>query len=271
MFTPYSQGDSGPQSINEPTSSSTTAFTSSTAAVPPFTRDTRPAQADNKKASKKLLQVIPRSKSLRAEDEMKRYKKGGAKKPNGQLQHTASESSSSRFNPPPPLEKDRSFRDMMKTSLRDRSEDRWAESEDDKPNKTKHKKEKKENKDKQTKDGRERPWKDIREKQPHPKPGHPLSSSLRQHNTSTFFNDFRHSSSNAAIGLGKAGKGLFSKFSRSGSSSEKATVPVEDHIPGVLTLPLIQQTRITRIAKSYDHCKDKTEFWMPALPWRCIE
>lgn len=132
-----------------------------------------------------------------------------------------------------------SDKDKGKSSRRDKSEDRLGE-----------KKEKSNAKEKQ---------------------GHPLSSSLRHNNTSTFFNEFRNSSSNAAMGIGRAGKGLFSKFSRSGSTHEKSTAPVEDHIPSVLTLPLVEQTRITRIAKSYDHCKDKTEFWMPALPWRCIE
>jgi len=36
-------------------------------------------------------------------------------------------------------------------------------------------------------------------------------------------------------------------------------------------LPLVEQTRKTRIAKRLEDSKDKTEFWMPALPWRCIE
>lgn len=207
------------------------------------------AQADAKKANKKRLQVLPgRSKSLRAEDEMKKASKKTTVNKASVPQPLPGTTSNISAAPPP--EKDRSFRDMMKSSLRDKSEDRLAESQ---------------KRDKR--DGKEKQPKEIRDKQPHPKPAHPLSSALRQHNTSTFFNEFRNTPSH----LGRASKGLFSKFSRSGSSNEKAPVKVENHIPSVLNLPLVQQTRITRIAKSYDHCKDKTEFWMPALPWRCIE
>ncbi|KAL1304985.1 hypothetical protein AAFC00_003889 [Neodothiora populina] len=183
---------------------------------------------ENKKPNKKRLQMLSRSKSVRAEDELSKSKKSSSKKVNG---HQA----------------------------RARSEDRLTTmTDEDLLKKSKSKKEKEKDK------------KEIKDKQASVRQGHPLSSSLRQHNTSTFFNEFRNTSSNAAIGIGKAGKGLFSKFSRSGST-EKPVTPIIDHTPGVLTLPLIQQTRITRIAKSYDQCKDKTEFWMPALPWRCID
>lgn len=225
-----------------------------------------PARPETKKANKKRLQVLTRSKSLRAEDEIRRPKGKPAKKSNGQALPNAAQSEPlSARTPLPPSDKDRSFRDMMKSSLRDRSEDRAVQSDDDKgASKPRQRKEKKE--------GKERLVRDIKDKSiKENKPSHPLSSSLRQHNTSTFFHDFRNTSSNAAIGIGKAGKGLFSKFARGGSNNDKATVAAGDHIPSVLTLPLIEQTRLTRIAKSYDHCKDKTEFWMPALPWRCIE
>ncbi|OXV11444.1 hypothetical protein Egran_00802 [Elaphomyces granulatus] len=33
----------------------------------------------------------------------------------------------------------------------------------------------------------------------------------------------------------------------------------------------IEQTRRTRISKRLQDCKDKTEYWMPALPYRCID
>lgn len=144
-------------------------------------------------------------------------------------------------------EKDRGFKDMVRSSLRDRSSERTVgDSEEEKQSKTKARKE---IKDKQT---------------------NQLSSSYRANNT--FFNDFRQSSSKAANGVGKAGKGFFSKLTRSSSSNERVLpTPEEEHTVRILNMPLIDQTRITRIAKSYDHCKDKTEFWMPALPWRCIE
>jgi hypothetical protein len=37
------------------------------------------------------------------------------------------------------------------------------------------------------------------------------------------------------------------------------------------SLPLVEQTRKTRISKRIGASKDETEFWMPSLPWRCIE
>jgi hypothetical protein len=39
----------------------------------------------------------------------------------------------------------------------------------------------------------------------------------------------------------------------------------------VINLPLVAQTRKTRISKRLEESRDKTEFWMPALPWRAID
>lgn len=75
----------------------------------------------------------------------------------------------------------------------------------------------------------------------------------------------------AADRLGKAGKGFFGKITRSGSTTEREVMPDEAYTCSVITLSLIEQTRRTRIAKRLEECKDKTEFWMPALPYRCIE
>jgi hypothetical protein len=73
--------------------------------------------------------------------------------------------------------------------------------------------------------------------------------------------------------LGKAGKGFFGKITRSGSSNERETIQLTDdnYTCTTITLPLVKQTRKTRIARRLEVSKDKTEFWMPALPWRCIE
>ncbi|KAF2157121.1 Rho GTPase activation protein [Myriangium duriaei CBS 260.36] len=79
-----------------------------------------------------------------------------------------------------------------------------------------------------------------------------------------------HKPNGSSFGLSKASRGFFSKLTRSGSSSDKAGFE-EEYDPKILKLPLIEQTRVTRIAKSYESCRDKTEFWMPALPWRCID
>lgn len=72
--------------------------------------------------------------------------------------------------------------------------------------------------------------------------------------------------------LGKAGKGFFGKLTRSGSGSTDRDVATDEtYVCTVINLPLVQQTRKTRIARLLELSMDKTEFWMPALPWRCIE
>ncbi|KAA6408893.1 MAG: hypothetical protein FRX48_07237 [Lasallia pustulata] len=86
----------------------------------------------------------------------------------------------------------------------------------------------------------------------------------------SFSKTLKNTSSKAADGLGKAGK-FFVKIGRSGSSNSRD--PAEDavYVLQVIRLPLVEQTRRTRIAKTLEDSKDKTEFWMPALPWRCID
>lgn len=61
---------------------------------------------------------------------------------------------------------------------------------------------------------------------------------------------------------------------RTGSHNEKNSgknVPDNEYVIKVINLPLVEQTRKTRISKDLSSCRDKTEYWMPALPWRCIE
>jgi len=60
------------------------------------------------------------------------------------------------------------------------------------------------------------------------------------------------------------------KIGRSSSNNEKE-VPDSEYVLKVINLPLVEQARITRISKDLGSCRDKTEYWMPALPWRCIE
>lgn len=73
----------------------------------------------------------------------------------------------------------------------------------------------------------------------------------------------------AVTGGGNFLKGL-GKMGRSASSTEKE-IPDSEYRVKVINLPLIEQSRITRISKDLSKCRDKTEFWMPSLPWRCIE
>lgn len=67
-------------------------------------------------------------------------------------------------------------------------------------------------------------------------------------------------------------KGLFGKSSRSSSTNEREpTIDDENYQLKVINLPLIEQTRLTRISKRLEDSRDKTEFWMPAFPWRAID
>lgn len=94
-----------------------------------------------------------------------------------------------------------------------------------------------------------------------------LSNSFRE--GGGFLNNLK---SSATKGAGAISKGLFGKSSRSGSTVERE-VPVDDehYQLKVICKPLVEQTRITRMSKRLEESKDKTEFWMPALPWRAID
>lgn len=89
--------------------------------------------------------------------------------------------------------------------------------------------------------------------------------------SAAIFNNLKQSSSGAADRLGKAGKGFFGKITRSGSTNERELMADDHYVCSVINLPLIEQARKTRIAKKLEDCRDKTEFWMPALPYRCID
>ncbi|KAL9103877.1 MAG: hypothetical protein Q9163_001114 [Psora crenata] len=82
------------------------------------------------------------------------------------------------------------------------------------------------------------------------------------------FANIKNTSTKAADGLGRASKGFLGKMNRSGSSTAEKD---ERYVLRVINLPLVEQTRRTRIAARLENSKDKTEFWMPALPWRCID
>ena len=71
--------------------------------------------------------------------------------------------------------------------------------------------------------------------------------------------------------LGKVGKDFFRRLTRSDSSNAQELIPDEIYSFTVINLPLVNQTRTTRIASNLALSQDKTEYWMPALPWRCIE
>jgi hypothetical protein len=102
-------------------------------------------------------------------------------------------------------------------------------------------------------------------------PQHPRTqpSSYRENGGSSFFGGLKNSSTRAADMISK---GLFGKSVRSGSTTEKEPVVDDEHyVLKVINLPLVEQTRLTRISKRLEDSRDKTEFWMPAFPWRAID
>lgn len=139
--------------------------------------------------------------------------------------------------PPPrtaPVAQDRSFRDMMDSQSRNRSASRSREH--------------------------------HREKESR---GRATPPPARDNGGSTFLSGLRNSSTKAA---GMFGKGFFGKTGRSGAAHERPAVVDDEHYElKVLNLPLVVQTRKTRISKRLENSRDKTEFWMPAFPWRAID
>lgn len=101
----------------------------------------------------------------------------------------------------------------------------------------------------------------------------PPSHSFRDGSTLQILSNLGQTGKGVGDRIGKAGKGFFGKITRSGSSNERETPTITDdnYTCTTISLPLVKQTRKTRIARRLEESKDKTEFWMPALPWRCIE
>ncbi|KAI1098699.1 hypothetical protein F4804DRAFT_324001 [Jackrogersella minutella] len=99
---------------------------------------------------------------------------------------------------------------------------------------------------------------------------HPSSlGNNNNYNGSTFLNGLKSSGSRAADMISK---GLFGRSGRSASTSDRElTVDDEHYVLKVINLPLVEQARLTRISKRLEDSRDKTEFWMPAFPWRAID
>lgn len=78
---------------------------------------------------------------------------------------------------------------------------------------------------------------------------------------------------NVASRTSKAGGNFLTRLGKIGrsSSNHERDVPDSEYVLKVINQPLVEQTRITRISKDLSSCRDKTEYWMPSLPWRCIE
>ncbi|OBT48661.1 hypothetical protein VE00_00738 [Pseudogymnoascus sp. WSF 3629] len=99
--------------------------------------------------------------------------------------------------------------------------------------------------------------------------GTPSISMSRDNGGTSLMNSLKGAGTKAASSFGR---NFFGKSARSGSTNEKEG-PIDDehYVLKVLNLPLIEQTRVSRISKQLETSRDKTEFWMPSFPWRAID
>ncbi|KAI1356358.1 hypothetical protein F5Y01DRAFT_76568 [Xylaria sp. FL0043] len=195
--------------------------------------------AISKRNKPKPFTLLSRNRSLKEQD--------GQNLQQNVTIHVAEPERTATLNEQPPLKTapinsdahDRSFRHMMNSSTRNHSADRAVRDT------STHKEYRNE------KENRSQP------------------PSIRDNGGSTFLGGLRSSGSRAADMISK---GLFGKSSRSASTSEREPVVDDEHyVLKVINLPLVEQTRKTRISKRLEESRDKTEFWMPAFPWRAID
>jgi hypothetical protein len=203
--------------------------------------------------------MLSRTKSIRVDEgpASAQYPKPNRRPSNGllKLEEISKEEAQNQSHQPlktAPLQTDRSFKEAMGSTTRNRSADRPSPSALD-DNSSMIKKER----------------------------SYGVAAPMAQTSSNnsipggSLFNNLKQQSTGAADRIGKAGmkagKGIFGKITRSGSSNERELITDDVYICNVINLPLVEQTRKTRISKGLDRSKDKTEYWMPALPWRCIE
>ena len=205
----------------------------------------------SKRSKPKFPRLLARTRSIRLDEPGRRFKLS-----NPTNLHESESSSHSdtlleqRGLKTAPLhqERDRSFRDLMGSNIRNRSADR--------PERT----------------GYEASYDPMNPEKNDSQTALYIAPTVFKDGAGTkLFANFKSTSAKAADGIGKAGKGLLGKITRSGNNSSKDVLDDEHYVFSVIKLPLVEQTRRTRIAKRLEDSKDKTEFWMPALPWRCIE
>jgi hypothetical protein len=199
-----------------------------------------------KKPKPRFANLLTRTRSIRVDDNLAARSAGHRRPSNGTLlKVTESKEEIQESVKTAPLRPDRAFNEAAGSGSRNRSADRPGEN--------------------------HRPPTSRRERGQ----GQTMvtSASLSQVSgaSAMLFNNLKQSSSGAADRLGKAGKGFFGKITRSGSTNEREVVLDDNYVCSVINLPLIEQTRKTRISKRLEDCRDKTEYWMPALPYRCID
>ncbi|KAI0125653.1 hypothetical protein BJ170DRAFT_596891 [Xylariales sp. AK1849] len=198
---------------------------------------------NSKKSKPKPFALLNRSRSVKEKES------SGSKETLVQVKIQEPERAHTFAGQPPlktaPADKegqDRAYRQMMNSSTRNHSADHAVP--------------------------RERPNKDVRSDKEHSQ-NRSQPSSFKDSSGATFFSGLKSSGSRAADMLSK---GFFgSKGSRNNLSEREHRVDDEHYQIKYLNLPLIEQTRKTRISKRLEDSRDKTEFWMPAFPWRAID
>ncbi|KAL2016526.1 hypothetical protein VTK56DRAFT_3420 [Thermocarpiscus australiensis] len=192
----------------------------------------------SKKSKPKPFTLLGRARSIKDKDSK------DSPSPKEHVPEPAKAAESERaYGPVPPRTAplqahDRSFREMMSSAVRNHSSERS-----------------------QSKDVAGK----ARDQEGHHHRG--LPSSFRETSGSAFFSNLKHS---RAAGI--LSNRFFGGSARHEPPAPKEPVVDDEHyVLKVINLPLVEQTRLTRISKRLEDSRDKTEFWMPAFPWRAID
>lgn len=204
-------------------------------------RDQNSAPSSARKPKAKPFSLLTRNKSIREKENNSPLRHAAPPLP-ANLDTTELESNGSAPKTAPSSGQDRAFRDMMDSTTSNRSEDRAP-----------------------SRDATNAPRENPRDRE-----HRTLPPATRENGSSNFFSGLRSSSTKAADMISK---GLFGKSnSRSGPIHHLDSVVDDEHYElKVINLPLVEQARKTRISKRLETARDKTEFWMPAFPWRAID
>ncbi|KAK0733947.1 hypothetical protein B0T26DRAFT_745921 [Lasiosphaeria miniovina] len=193
-----------------------------------------------KKNKPKPFTLLSRNRSIKDKDRESR----DSPSPNDPAPAPTRHAEPENAHPPAPLRTapvhshDRSFREMMSSAVRNHSAERTGPRD--------------------ISVGRGREQESYNRMQ---------SSSYKENTGSAFFSGLKNS---MAAGLSK---GFFGGGQRNDPQlfRDPGTDEDRDYVLKVINLPLVQQTRLTRISKRLEESRDKTEFWMPAFPWRAID
>ncbi|KAK3989139.1 hypothetical protein QBC44DRAFT_88916 [Cladorrhinum sp. PSN332] len=198
--------------------------------------------SNSRKLKPKPFALLSRTKSTRDKDE-KENKDGPSPRDRAPVPIRAPESDKAYASAPlktaPLHPHDRSFREMMSSAVRNHSAER-SQARDIGSGRLRD----------QDRDHRGQ------------------SSSFREASGSAaFFSNIKNSKP-----VGMITNRLFGGSSKNENQTPKEPViDDENYVLKVINLPLVEQTRLTRISKRLEDSRDKTEFWMPAFPWRAID